>query len=143
MKLKNLFKKPKESTETEAPVYRLRHLQFYHKNCGLLSKTCIDIEFDFFCSPSNMDKESVFKVVSYWLDCLYEANDEFERNSIYYVTRLNILLKNRKTCFKEVENSGKCNIIDLFVVCGDLKKVKKRKGYKNYFEWYKPGITKE
>lgn len=144
MTLKSIFKTSQVERIEGDSIYRLRHLQFYNKKRGPLSKMCFDIEFDCFQAPIGMDRDCVFKVLSYWLDRIYEKNDEYERESLYSVTTLNILLSDKKSGFKKLVPQKYDNTIDLFVVSQDnLKKVKKKKEYKNYFEWYIPGVTKE
>ena len=69
MKSKKVLKEQEEKNNEEKTIYRLRHLQFYNKKRGVLSKMCIDIKFDCFCAPNGMVRESVFKILSYLSDC--------------------------------------------------------------------------
>ncbi len=89
--------------------------------------------------PEGMTREEGFKILSYLTDFI-ERREDTDIGSLKSVRTLDGVLDLDRFGFRKVKSNDP---IDLYIVDGRILLFKNSKFYKDYFNWYKEGITKE
>ena len=125
-------------------IYRLYYINYSktsEENTKIRTEV-IDWPFSLFTLPSNMNREDAFKVLSYLFDYI-ENKLELTPGSYKSVKILNEVLNIKRLGFEKLDynvDSLSNDVINLYILSGNLSKFKKSRHHSKYFEWYKENV---
>lgn len=130
----------------DSNIYRLFYIDYHRygegygmgpNNVGMIHYACQAFKF-----PDGMSREDGFKVLSYLTDFI-EKRDGIDECSLKSVRTLDSVLDLERFGFKRVDSAVCGPVINLYTVAGRILLFKRSEYYKDYFNWYTEGITRD
>lgn len=130
----------------DSDVYRLFYINYHRfgegygmgpNNIAMNCWRCPAFKF-----PNGMSREDGFKVLSYLTDFI-EKRDGIDECSLGSVRTLDSVLDLERFGFKRVDSAVCGPVVNLYTVGGRALLFKRSEYYKDYFDWYTEGITRE
>lgn len=124
------------------PHFRLHFMKFTKvaSYYGPTFDEVYDYVFTTYSAPKGMSKNDMYKVVSYVYDLALQENEDILNKQSVKATNKALATIGFKPANLDEDYDG---ITDLYLVAGDLKRFKRSSEYKQYFNWYVEGVTKQ